>query len=131
MQLGTQELNDLWNLTESNTSSLRAEDRGHLPTCQEFMEDVIEQLNPEEGIEDEYKRKNDKVLALPWRSGVFAAAGCEALVSGREDSLLVECGCSSSLSVRIPHRNMSARRLGWGCWQNSEIGGILGLFHCL
>mmetsp|Transcript_39788 Transcript_39788/g.101744 ORF Transcript_39788/g.101744 Transcript_39788/m.101744 type:complete len:559 (-) Transcript_39788:132-1808(-) len=59
--LGREALDHLWNLTESNTSCLNAEDRGNLPTCQEFLDIVLDQMNPEEDIEDAYKQKQDKV----------------------------------------------------------------------
>mmetsp|Transcript_38925 Transcript_38925/g.69706 ORF Transcript_38925/g.69706 Transcript_38925/m.69706 type:complete len:558 (-) Transcript_38925:145-1818(-) len=59
--LGRPALDHLWNLTESNTSCLNAEDRGDLPTCREFLEVVLDQMEPEEGIEDAYKQKEDKV----------------------------------------------------------------------
>uniref|UniRef100_A0A061R876 THO complex subunit 1 n=1 Tax=Tetraselmis sp. GSL018 TaxID=582737 RepID=A0A061R876_9CHLO len=69
VQLGTEELDSLWNLTENNTSSLKAEDRGGIPTCQEFLRAVAEQMDPEEGIEEEYKEKNDKSSTNGRRSG--------------------------------------------------------------
>ena len=41
------------------TDLLRARDRDFLPSLQNYFEEAIEQLDPANGIEDEYKKVNN------------------------------------------------------------------------
>jgi len=64
-RMGNPELSRLWNLPlieENLTSS----DRMHTPTLQQYLKPLEEQMDPEAGIEEEYKLKNNKVYT--WKA---------------------------------------------------------------
>jgi len=46
----------LWNITRDNVSCLKGDaNRRRAPSLQEFLAPVIMEMDPEEGIEDQYK----------------------------------------------------------------------------
>ncbi|GAX80221.1 hypothetical protein CEUSTIGMA_g7659.t1 [Chlamydomonas eustigma] len=51
---------------EDQMAGLKATERKLMPTLQEFLDPVKTELDPENGIEEEYKTKNDKVYA--WKA---------------------------------------------------------------
>lgn len=69
MQLGNSELSKLWNLSGNDLESIVAAAAGSktaAPSLAEFMAPLMEQLDPDAGIEEEYKLKNDK--AYCWKA---------------------------------------------------------------
>ncbi|KAK9808915.1 hypothetical protein WJX72_006363 [[Myrmecia] bisecta] len=61
VRVGTPELDRLWNLTPDNLNCLKADQRSHVPTLREFLGPVITEMDPEEGIEEQFKTKKDPV----------------------------------------------------------------------
>lgn len=45
----------LWNLTPDNLSAISKETRRHKPSLREFLEPVVAEMDPEDGIEEQYK----------------------------------------------------------------------------
>lgn len=60
LRLGTPALDRLWNQAPNNMAGLKVSERQHMPTLREFLSPVIEDMNPENDIEDQYRRKHDK-----------------------------------------------------------------------
>lgn len=67
VHLGNAELDRLWSL-EGNSESLAAASRDHVHTPQlvTFFAPVVEEANPDNGYEEEYKHKHDKVRVRVW-----------------------------------------------------------------
>eukprot|EP01025_Chloroclados_australasicus_P044923 TRINITY_DN4894_c0_g1_i2.p1 TRINITY_DN4894_c0_g1~~TRINITY_DN4894_c0_g1_i2.p1 ORF type:complete len:627 (-),score=82.35 TRINITY_DN4894_c0_g1_i2:206-2086(-) len=59
---GCKELDRLW----SQPSHLKVSERGRLCSLEEFLEPVIQEMDPEQGIEEQYKTRNDKLYK--WRA---------------------------------------------------------------
>lgn len=59
VNLGNAGLTALWNQNPDNLEACRARDRDFLPSLQNYFEEAIEQLDPANGIEDEYKKVNN------------------------------------------------------------------------
>jgi len=67
VNLGNPELTRLWNLCPDNLKACKAENRlNFLPQLETFLEEAIEQADPEAGIEEEYKLVNDG--SFQWRA---------------------------------------------------------------
>ena len=45
----------LWNLTSDNLSAIQKPFRKPVPSLREFLDPVIQEMDPEQGIEDQYK----------------------------------------------------------------------------
>lgn len=84
VDLGTTALNTLWNQTLDNRECLGPEDREHLPTLQEFLEPVAEQMDPANEVAPEDKVARNpvyqwKALRLLAKHSVMDfAATCQA-----------------------------------------------------
>ncbi|KAK9915708.1 hypothetical protein WJX75_002974 [Coccomyxa subellipsoidea] len=64
---GSEALNRLWNITRDNMSCLKGDaNRRKTPSLQEHLAPVIMEMDPEEGIEDQYKTKKDEVYS--WKA---------------------------------------------------------------
>ncbi len=110
--LGTPDLDRLWSLSApsgNGPEGLRAEDRGVVPTVEAFLEPVLSEMDPEEGIEDFYKTQRDQVYqwkalrqiaASDWRAfaAVVASPGASDL----------EAGAAAMFPERVPRGWMSA-----------------------
>jgi len=59
VNLGNVGLTALWNHNPDNLEACRARDRDFLPSLQSYFEEAIEQLDPANGIEEEYKKVNN------------------------------------------------------------------------
>ncbi|XP_075441354.1 THO complex subunit 1 isoform X2 [Ascaphus truei] len=53
--MGNDELTRLWNLCPDNMEACKAESREFMPTLEQFFEEAIEQADPENMVESEYK----------------------------------------------------------------------------
>lgn len=102
--LGTPDLDRLWSLTPSNGAGLRAADRGVVPTAESFLEPVLSEMDPEEGIEDFYKTQKDQVYqwkalrqiaASDWRAFATVVAS-----PGASD---LEAGAAAMFPSRVPN----------------------------
>ena len=91
--LGTPDLDRLWSLSTSNGEGLRSDDRGVVPSVESFLEPVLSEMDPEEGIEDFYKTQRDQVFqwkalrqmaSCDWRAfaAVVASPGASDLEAG-------------------------------------------------
>jgi len=61
-QLGNSELSRLWNLGDNSLASIAAEgNKQAVPSLSAYLQPLVEQLDPEAGIEKEYLLTNDKV----------------------------------------------------------------------
>ncbi len=49
----------LWNLYPNNLEACSAEERDFLPSLEEYFEEAIDQLNPDNQVEKEYRKVND------------------------------------------------------------------------
>jgi len=65
MQLGNSELTRLWNMGGDSLEAI-ANHKQATPALADYLKPVQEQMDPEAGIEDEYKLKNDK--AYCWKA---------------------------------------------------------------
>ncbi|XP_038665146.1 THO complex subunit 1 isoform X2 [Scyliorhinus canicula] len=64
--MGNEELTRLWNLCPDNMEACKSESREFMPTLEEFFEDAIEQADPENMVEEEYKVVNNSNYG--WRA---------------------------------------------------------------
>ncbi|KAJ8268088.1 hypothetical protein COCON_G00132600 [Conger conger] len=53
--MGNDELTRLWNLNPDNMEACKSDSREFMPTLEEFFEEAIEQADPANMVEDEYK----------------------------------------------------------------------------
>ena len=83
VRLGNPELDRLWNLSEDNASALR-EKRDAAPAAEAYLQNVVDDMDPEAQIEEAYKSKNDKTYV--WKAlrliakadmGAFQRLGAE------------------------------------------------------
>ncbi|BDA44079.1 probable THO complex subunit 1 [Coccomyxa sp. Obi] len=64
---GSDALSRLWNITRDNVSCLKGEaNRRKAPSLKEFLAPVIMEMDPDEGIEEQYKTKKDAVYT--WKA---------------------------------------------------------------
>ena len=68
VQMGNSELTKLWNLGSNELASISQQvaKRQGVPSLDEYLKPVIEQADPEAGVEEQYKVKNDRVFA--WKA---------------------------------------------------------------
>jgi THO complex subunit 1 len=59
VNLGNAGLTALWNQNPDNLGACRAKDRDFLPSLQGYFEEAIDQLDPANGIEEDYKKVNN------------------------------------------------------------------------
>eukprot|EP00062_Callorhinchus_milii_P015532 gi/632965882/ref/XP_007899112.1/ PREDICTED: THO complex subunit 1 isoform X2 [Callorhinchus milii] len=64
--MGNEELTRLWNLCPDNMEACKSESREFMPALEEFFEDAIEQADPENMVEEEYKVVNNSNYG--WRA---------------------------------------------------------------
>ncbi|KAM9308346.1 THO complex subunit 1 [Gastrophryne carolinensis] len=64
--MGNEELTRLWNLCPDNIEACKSESREFMPTLEQFFEEAIEQADPENMVEDEYKVVNNSNYG--WRA---------------------------------------------------------------
>uniref|UniRef100_A0A8D0GQD3 THO complex subunit 1 n=1 Tax=Sphenodon punctatus TaxID=8508 RepID=A0A8D0GQD3_SPHPU len=64
--MGNEELTRLWNLSPDNMEACKSESREYMPTLEEFFEEAIEQADPENMVENEYKAVNNSNYG--WRA---------------------------------------------------------------
>ncbi|KAM4689599.1 THO complex subunit 1 [Discoglossus pictus] len=64
--MGNEELTRLWNLCPDNMEACKAESREFMPTLEQFFEEAIEQADPENMVENEYKVVNNSNYG--WRA---------------------------------------------------------------
>ena len=57
--MGNSNLTELWNLCPDNFEACSAPERDFLPILEDYFREAVEQLNPEEQVEDAYKKVND------------------------------------------------------------------------
>ena len=66
MKLGNAELTRLWNMGGNSLEDIAEKQQDAMPALEDFLKEVHEQADPEAGIEEEYKVKNDK--AFCWKA---------------------------------------------------------------
>lgn len=66
IKMGHDELTRLWNLCPDNIEACKSEKRTFLPTLESFFEESIEQADPENQVEEQYKLVNDPNFS--WRA---------------------------------------------------------------
>ncbi|XP_062589734.1 THO complex subunit 1-like [Saccostrea cucullata] len=66
IKMGSAELTRLWNINPDNLEACKAEKRIFLPSLEEFFADAMEQANPENQFEEQYKVVNNAVFQ--WKS---------------------------------------------------------------
>jgi len=66
VQLGNSALTRLWNMGGNDLEAIAAKHQELMPSLQDYLKPVYEQADPEAGIEEEYKVKNDK--AFCWKA---------------------------------------------------------------
>jgi THO complex subunit 1 len=59
VNLGNPGLTTLWNLTPDNLEACRSQERDFLPGLETYFEEAIEQIDPRNQVEDQYKKVND------------------------------------------------------------------------
>lgn len=64
--MGNDELTRLWNLCPDNIEACKSESREFMPTLEQFFEEAIEQADPENMVENEYKVVNNSNYG--WRA---------------------------------------------------------------
>ncbi|XP_053323040.1 THO complex subunit 1 isoform X2 [Spea bombifrons] len=64
--MGNEELTRLWNLCPDNMEACKLESREFMPTLEQFFEEAIEQADPENMVEKEYKVVNNSNYG--WRA---------------------------------------------------------------
>lgn len=66
VSLGNSALTRLWNMGDNDLDSIAKKHAELMPGLQDYLKQVYEQADPEAGIEEEYKVKNDK--AFCWKA---------------------------------------------------------------
>ena len=66
MQLGNSALTRLWNMGGNSLEDIAQKQSDMVPSLEGYLAPVAEQMDPEAGIEEEYKVKNDK--AFQWKA---------------------------------------------------------------
>eukprot|EP00898_Chlorokybus_atmophyticus_P000119 jgi/Chlat1/1107/Chrsp110S08639 len=66
VRMGNPELDRLWNISADNLAFLKTRAHTRLPDVVEFLQPMAEQLDPDAGIDEEYKLKNDRVYC--WKA---------------------------------------------------------------
>jgi len=66
MQLGNASLTRLWNMGGNSLEAIAQKQHDAIPSLEAYLQPVHEQMDPEAGIEEEYKVKNDK--AYQWKA---------------------------------------------------------------
>jgi THO complex subunit 1 len=79
MQLGNSALTRLWNMGGNSLEDLAQRQQEAMPALAEYLRQVHEQMDPEAGIEEEYKLVNDK--AFTWKALRLMAKKDVALLS--------------------------------------------------
>ncbi|KAM6457322.1 THO complex subunit 1 isoform 2-T2 [Liasis olivaceus] len=64
--MGNEELTRLWNLCPDNMEACKSESREYMPTLEEFFEEAIEQADPENMVDKEFKAVNNSNYG--WRA---------------------------------------------------------------
>ncbi|XP_062986680.1 THO complex subunit 1 [Elgaria multicarinata webbii] len=64
--MGNEELTRLWNLCPDNMEACKLESREYMPTLEEFFEEAIEQADPENMVDKEFKAVNNSNYG--WRA---------------------------------------------------------------
>ncbi|XP_058031520.1 THO complex subunit 1 isoform X5 [Ahaetulla prasina] len=64
--MGNEELTRLWNLCPDNMEACKSESREYMPTLEEFFEEAIEQADPENMVDKEFKVVNNSNYG--WRA---------------------------------------------------------------
>ncbi|XP_032078381.1 THO complex subunit 1 [Thamnophis elegans] len=64
--MGNEELTRLWNLCPDNMEACKSENREYMPTLEEFFEEAIEQADPENMVDKEFKVVNNSNYG--WRA---------------------------------------------------------------
>ncbi|XP_073406967.1 THO complex subunit 1 [Dendrobates tinctorius] len=64
--MGNEELTRLWNLCPDNIEACKSETREYMPSLEQFFEEAMEQADPENMVEDEYKVVNNSNYG--WRA---------------------------------------------------------------
>ncbi|XP_053252393.1 THO complex subunit 1 [Podarcis raffonei] len=64
--MGNEELTRLWNLCPDNMEACKSETREYMPTLEEFFEEAIEQADPENMVDKEFKVVNNSNYG--WRA---------------------------------------------------------------
>jgi len=59
INLGNPSLTQLWNLCPDNMEACRSKERDFLPSLEVYFEEAIEQLDPKNQVEEQYKKVND------------------------------------------------------------------------
>lgn len=78
--VGSEELSRLWNLNADNMKACQGEDRRFIPELQEYFSEAIEQLDPENMIESEYKLINNSNWS--WRALRLLSRKCPYFFQG-------------------------------------------------
>ena len=55
VDMGSSELTKLWNIEPDMKKACRAASRKFIPTVDEFIQNPLDELDPEQQVEDEYK----------------------------------------------------------------------------
>ncbi|XP_075682483.1 THO complex subunit 1 [Rhinoderma darwinii] len=66
MLMGNEELTRLWNLCPDNIEACKSETREFMPSLEQFFEEAMEQADPENMVEDQYKVVNNSNYG--WRA---------------------------------------------------------------
>mmetsp|Transcript_18930 Transcript_18930/g.57187 ORF Transcript_18930/g.57187 Transcript_18930/m.57187 type:complete len:395 (+) Transcript_18930:599-1783(+) len=105
VQLGNSELSRLWNLGDNSLAAIAAEgSKQAVPSLGDYLQPLIEQLDPTAGIEEEYKLTNDKVWM--WKA--------LRLISSRDVSLLGKISApGGSMEAAVAH------------WQEKQKGNAV------
>eukprot|EP00088_Acartia_fossae_P007131 TRINITY_DN1331_c0_g1_i2.p1 TRINITY_DN1331_c0_g1~~TRINITY_DN1331_c0_g1_i2.p1 ORF type:complete len:499 (-),score=191.67 TRINITY_DN1331_c0_g1_i2:121-1488(-) len=59
INLGNKGLTKLWNINPDNLEACKDKERNFLPSLREYFEDPIQELNPHNGVEEQYKKVNE------------------------------------------------------------------------
>ena len=79
VSLGNSALTRLWNMGGNSLEDIAKRQQEVMPALQEYLQPVYEQADPEAGIEEEYKMKNDK--AFCWKAFRLIAKNDVGLLS--------------------------------------------------
>uniref|UniRef100_A0A8R1HVD0 THO complex subunit 1 n=1 Tax=Caenorhabditis japonica TaxID=281687 RepID=A0A8R1HVD0_CAEJA len=84
LDLGTPELTKLWNYEPDVLAACRADKRKFSPSLANFIRDPLDEMDPEQQVEEQYKSINDS--AFQWRAARLLMAKSPGYISKQEKS---------------------------------------------
>ena len=117
MSLGTAELSRLWNLGGNSLAEISAAvaEKSTVPPLEHYLDPVLVQMDPDEGIEEAYRHKNDKVYT--WKAMRLMA---------KKDASLIGCFAKADKVTKEPIGSLETAAAAWGEKNGKKVPQLPG-----